>query len=115
MATADDLKKQQELNKSLQEENDLLRKRNKLQSEGYDMSSSLVESLKEVLGIRSRQNTFEQDILNTNKEVNKSILSQKSGLQDLQATKIQIRKNSDLISKATVLQLGLEKSIMKCQ
>ena len=111
MATADDLKKQQELNKSLQEENEILRKRNKLQSEGYDMSSSLVESLKEVLGIRTRQNTFEQDILNTNKEINKSILSQKSGLQDLQSTKIQIRKNNDLISKASVLQLGLEKSI----
>lgn len=111
MATADDLKKQQELNKSLQEENEILRKRNKLQSEGYDMSSSLVESLKEVLGIRTRQNTFEQDILNTNKEINKSILSQKSGLQDLQSTKIQIRKNNDLTSKATILQLGLEKSI----
>lgn len=111
MATADDLKKQQELNKALQEENEILRKRNLLQSEGYDMSSSLVESLKEVLGIRTRQSTFEQDILKANKDINKSILSQKSGLQDLQSTKIQIRKNNDLISKATVLQLGLEKSI----
>lgn len=111
MATSDELKKQQELNKSLQDENELLRKRNRLQSEGYDMSSSLVESLKEVLGIRTRQTTFEQDILNTNKEINKSILSQKSGLQDLNTTKNQIRKNNDLISKASVLQLGLEKSL----
>lgn len=111
MATADDLKKQQELNKSLQEENEILRKRNTLQSEGYDMSSSLIESLKEVLGIRTRQSTFEQDILKANKDINKSILSQKSGLQDLQSTKNQIRKNNDLISKASVLQLGLEKSI----
>lgn len=111
MATSDELKKAQELNRLLEEDNENLRKRNKLQSEGYDMSSSLVESLKEVLGIRTRQNTFEQDILNTSKEINKSILNQKSGLQDLQSTKIQIRKNNDLISKASTLQLGLEKSI----
>lgn len=113
MATSDELKKAQELNKLLEEDNENLRKRNKLQSEGYDMSSSLVESLKEVLGIRTRQTTFEQDILNTNKEINKSILTQRGGLQDLQSTKIQIRKNNDLISKASVLQLGLEKSIHK--
>jgi len=111
MATADDLKKQQELNKALEEENAILRKRNKLQSEGYDASSSLVESLKEVLGIRTRQSTFEQDILKTNKDINRSILNQKSGLQDLNTTKNQIRKNNDLIAKASVLQLGLERSL----
>jgi hypothetical protein len=111
MATDKELEYQKQLNKLLQEDLDIQKKKNKLQSDGYDMSSSLVESLKEVLGIRTRQNTFEQDILNTNKEINKSILNQKSGLQDLQSTKIQIRKNNDLISKASTLQLGLEKSI----
>ena len=63
MATPEENKNQEELNKLLEQENKILREKLKLQSESFDISSGLIESLKETLGIRSRQTTFESNLL----------------------------------------------------
>ena len=51
---ADEIENQKQKNKLIQEENQLLQKKLDLQSQSLDVSSTLVESLKETLGIRTR-------------------------------------------------------------
>jgi hypothetical protein len=109
---ADDTnKKQGETNRLLSEENKLLRERLKLQSESLDMSSSLVESLKETLGIRSKQTTFESNLLSVNKDINKAIFNQKSGLSDISTVSKQIAKNNELITKSLTVEASLSQQI----
>ena len=98
-------------NKSLKEQIELLKSRNKLQEESFDISSSAVDSLKEVLGIQSRSSTFEKATLNVNKEINKSILNQKTGLSDVNTIQKQIQKNEDLVNKSRLIEQSLLSSI----
>jgi len=98
-------------NKSLKEQIELLKFRNKLQEESFDVSSSAVDSLKEVLGIQSRSSTFEKATLNVNKEINKSILNQKTGLSDINTIQKQIQKNEDLVNKSKLIEQSLLSSI----
>ena len=98
-------------NKSLKEQIELLKFRNKLQEESFDISSSAVDSLKEVLGIQSRSSTFEKATLNVNKEINNSILNQKTGLSDVNTIQKQIQKNEDLVNKSKLIEQSLLSSI----
>jgi chromosome segregation ATPase len=108
---AEDIENQKELNKYLEDENNLLRKRLQLQSESLDVSSSLVESIKESLGIRSRITTFDENLLKVNKDINKAIFNQKTGLSDIDTVTGQIGKNKELIKKATLTELSLVNQI----
>ncbi len=107
----DQNKKQAETNELLAEENKILRKRLQLQSESLDMSSSLVESLKETLGIRSKQTTFEQNLLTINKDINKAIFNQRSGLSDISTVSKQIAKNNELITKSLTVEVSLSQQV----
>ena len=98
-------------NKSLKEQIELLKARNKLQEESFDISSSAVDSLKEVLGIQARSSTFEKATLNVNKEINKSIMDQKTGLSNINTIQRQIQKNGDLLNKSRLIEKGLLSSI----
>jgi hypothetical protein len=98
-------------NKSLKEQIELLKARNKLQEESFDISASAVDSLKEVLGIQSRSSTFEKATLNVNKEINKSIMDQKTGLSDINTIQKQIQKNGDLLNKSRLIEKGLLSSM----
>ena len=84
----------------LQEENRLLREGRALQQESYDISVQVVESLKEILGVRTRQTAFDQNLLNTNKKIADAILNQKTGLSSVKEIEDQINKNKKLILKA---------------
>ena len=86
-------------NKSLKEQIELLKFRNKLQEESFDVSSSAVDSLKEVLGIQSKSSTFEKATLSVNKEINRSIRDQKTGLSDVNTIQKQIQKNENLVNR----------------
>lgn len=97
----------------LQEENRLLRERENLQRENYDISVQVVESLKEVLGIRTRQSTFDQGILNTNKKIAEAILNQKTGLSSVKDITKQIEKNKTLILKADLQNRSLLSTLTK--
>lgn len=101
--------------KLLEEQNRLYRKQLELQAEGYSLSTSYVESLKEVLEIRSRLSTAESNLLNLNKKINKEILNQKSGFDKVADVQKQISKNGELIYKAQLLEKGLTESIGKAR
>jgi hypothetical protein len=100
-----------EENKKLKEQIELLKKRLELQQESFDLSSSIVDSLKEVLGIESRRSTMEKATLKTNKDINTSILNQKTGLSDLNTIQKQLVKNNDLIKKGRLVEKSLLSSI----
>jgi len=99
--------------KLLQEENRLLREGKNLQQESYDISVRVVESLKEVLGIRTRQTTFDQNLLNTNKKIADAILNQKTGLSSVKEITNQISKNKELILKADLQNKAILSSLTK--
>ena len=111
MATPDEVKKQKELNDLLTRENEILKKRLELQSDSYDLSSSLIENLKDALGIQSKRNTFDSGLLDINKKINQSIRDQKLDFEGIDTIQKQIKKNSDLINKATLFETSLEKQI----
>jgi hypothetical protein len=104
-----DTSKVQETIKLQKEEIDLLRKRLSLQEEGYSLSSSYLESLKEVLGVKTKLTAFENDIYGISKQINKSLLSQKGEYDDIKDLTKQIKSNKDLIAKSTILERNLSK------
>jgi hypothetical protein len=98
-------------NKLLKEQLELLKKRNKIQEDSFDISSSAVDSLKEILGIESQRSTFESATLKINKDINSAILNQKTGLSDISNIQKQIQKNEDLLKKTKLIEQGLLSSI----
>ena len=95
----------------LQQQNDLYRKQLELQAEGYSLSSSYLESLKEILGIRSRTSVSDGNILDINKKINKEIAAQKGVYEKSSDVQKQIVKNKDLIHKASVQELSLSSQL----
>ena len=87
------LKKQEAINKAKE-------KQRELDADILGLSSGLVDSIKEIQGISTRRSTFDQNILKVNKDINKEILGQKSGLSDISTVQKQIAKNNDLIKKS---------------
>lgn len=108
---ADDNNKDKERIKLLEEQNRLYKKQLDLQEEGYSLSTSYVESLKEVLGIRSKLSTSDDTLLSLNKKINKEIINQKVEYENIADVQKQIKKNNDLIEKAQKLERGLANSI----
>jgi hypothetical protein len=100
-----------EENKKLKEQIELLRKRLELQQDSFDLSSSIVDSLRESLGIEIRRSTMEKSTLKTNQDINSSILNQKTGLSDINTIQKQIVKNEDLIKKGKLIENSLLSSI----
>ena len=111
MASADELKNQKELNKLKEEEIRLEKEKNSTYRSSLDMSYALVESLKDTLGIRTKNTEFEKDLLKTSKEVNKALLDRKSSFSSISDLQKSIAKDSQIIARATTLQKGLEQSI----
>jgi hypothetical protein len=110
MATPEELKRQQEENALLERENRILRERIELQNESYSLSTAYLESLKEVLGIRSRTLQYENDTLDINKKIQKAIKDQNVELE-LSSDKLkQINKNEEILRKAKLTITGLQKS-----
>ena len=81
----EELNRQNESNRLLKEENELLKKRLESQSESLDLSSSLVDSIKEVLGINSKRSTSDQLVLKVNKEINTQISNQRVGIGSIES------------------------------
>ena len=106
-----DASKVQETIKLQKEEIDLLRKRLSLQEEGYSLSSSYLESLKEVLGVKTKLTASENDLYSIGKQINKSLLSQKGGYDNVKDLTKQIKSNQDLLNKSSIAEIGLVKSL----
>ena len=111
MAEKDNSKNIDNENKSLKEQIELLKKRLKLQEESFDVSTSAVDSLKEVLGIQSRSSTFEKATLKANQDIVNAIANQKTGLSDINTIQKQIQKNEDILKKSRLIETSLLSSI----
>ena len=86
-------------------------KQNSLDADAVGLSSSLVDSIKEIQGISTKRTTFDQNLLKVNKQIAKEILGQKSGLSDISSIQKQIQKNSPLIEKGKRMENALTNSL----
>jgi hypothetical protein len=99
---------QAEQNKLLKENNQLLQEQLDKQRKSYDLSSSMVDSLKEALGINTKRSTADANLLKINKEINKTIQDQVKGGYDTNDLSKQIIKNNKVIEKSKVTIASLE-------
>ena len=102
-----ELNRAEEILKKQEAINEAKRKQRELDADILGLSSGLVDSIKEIQGISTRRSTFDQNVLKVNKNINKEILGQKSGLSDISTIQKQITKNNDLISKSEKTFNGL--------
>ena len=97
--------------KLTKEENYLLKEQIKLQSESLDLSSSAVDSIKELFGYSTKRTTSDANLLKVNKEINKTILNQETGVASIETINKRIAKNTASINKAKVIEFSLSKNI----
>ena len=102
-----ELNRAEEILKKQEAINEAKRKQRELDADILGLSSGLVDSIKEIQGISTRRSTFDSSILKINKDINKEILGQKSGLSDISTVQKQIAKNNDLIEKSEKVFNGL--------
>jgi hypothetical protein len=100
MSSEQELNRAEELLKRQEAINKAKEKQREIDADILGLSSGLVDSIKEIQGISTRRSTFDQNILKVNKDINKEILGQKSGLSDVSTIQKQISKNADLIKKS---------------
>lgn len=112
MADQFDRESVEQRNEALERQNQLLERQVDALARSADISNTILDTLKEEMGIQSRRSTGEQNLLNINKQINKEIQNQKFGLSNVVTVNKQILKNKDLIKKAEVAQVGLQKSLL---
>ena len=112
MATPEELRRQQEENALLERENEILRKRLELQSESYSLSTSYLESIKEILGIQSKRTQFESDTLDINKKIQRAIRDQNLDLEDSVEKVKQVSRNKKLILEAQKQEANLSNDLI---
>lgn len=99
-------------NEALERQNQLLERQVEAMARSADLSSTILDTLKEEMGIQSRRSTGEQNLLNINKQINKAITDQKFGLSSVASVQKQIDKNDKLKQKALVAQKSLTQSLI---
>ena len=70
------LDEQKKINAELERELKLKERAKAIDQDRLSLSSGLVDSIKETLGVKTRISTFDNNILKVNKEINKVILNQ---------------------------------------
>lgn len=111
MASEQELNRAEELLKRQEAINEAKRKQKEIDADILGFSSGLVDSIKEIQGISTKRSTFDSSILKINKDINKEILGQKSGLSDISTIQKQISKNDNLIEKSRKTQQAITNSL----
>tara|TARA_R100001163_G_C5064528_1_gene202190 strand:+ start:961 stop:3372 length:2412 start_codon:yes stop_codon:yes gene_type:complete len=101
---ADESKEQRELTEEL-------KKYNRERERSVDLSFSMVESLKDVLGVQSKNTEFEKQLLKVSREVNKAIVDRERSFSSIASLNKEIAKNNKTIEKSMTLQRGLSATI----
>ena len=101
---ADESKQQKELTEEL-------KKYNRERERSVDLSFSMVESLKDVLGVQSKNTEFEKQLLKVSREVNKAIVDRERSFSSIASLNKEIAKNNKTIEKSMTLQRGLSATI----
>ena len=105
------LDEQKKINAELEREVKLKERAKAIDEDRLSLSSGLVDSIKETVGIKSRISTFDSNILKVNKEINKVILDQRKDYDSIESLSKQISKNSETIAKAEKVNLSLSSSL----
>ena len=111
MASEQELNRAEELLKKQEAINAAKQKQRELDADILGLSSGLVDSIKEIQGISTKRSTFDSNILKVNKDINKEILGQKSGLSDISTIQKQLQKNQELILKSDKSQQAILNSL----
>ena len=98
-------------NSALERQNQLLERQLEALSRASDLSNTLLDTLKEELGIRTRRTTNEQSLLEINKRINKEINNQKFGLSNTATVSKQITKNNELINSSLKAAKSISRDI----
>ena len=98
-------------NSALERQNQLLERQLEALSRASDLSNTLLDTLKEELGIQTRRSTNEQSLLEINKKINKEINNQKFGLSNTATVSKQITTNQNLINAALKTATSLSRDI----
>ena len=112
MATEQELNRAKEIAAIEKERVAIKQKQNDLDSDSVGLSSSLVDSLKEIQGISIKRSTFDQNLLKVNKQIASEILGQRKGLQSIEAIDKQVLKNKEAILKGNKIATALESGIV---
>tara|TARA_B110000503_G_scaffold28538_1_gene45710 strand:- start:4995 stop:7649 length:2655 start_codon:yes stop_codon:yes gene_type:complete len=107
MASQEELDREKEKNQLLKEQNSLYERQLRAQSESVSLSSSLVDSLKESMGIQSRRTQFDQNLLSLSKKINRTILDQEFATTKLSALERQRLKNQTIINSSKSIESSL--------
>jgi len=111
MSSEQELNRAEEILKKQEAINEAKRKQREIDADILGFSSGLVDSIKEIQGISTKRSTFDSSILKINKDINKEILGQKSGLSDISTVQKQIAKNDSLIEKSRKTQQAITNSL----
>tara|TARA_B100002019_G_scaffold32073_1_gene26037 strand:- start:8719 stop:11130 length:2412 start_codon:yes stop_codon:yes gene_type:complete len=88
-----------------------LKKYNRERERSVDLSFSMVESLKDVLGVQSKNTEFEKQLLKVSREVNKAIVNRERSFSSIASLNKEIAKSNKTIEKSMTLQRGLSATI----
>lgn len=113
MAEGFDRESIEQRNQALERQNSLLERQVESLSRSADLSNTLLDTLKEELGIQTRRTTGEQNLLEINKKINKEITNQKFGLSNVATVQKQIAKNEKLIESGKVQQQSLQNKLLE--
>jgi len=113
MASEQELNRTKEQLKAQEAINAAKQKQRELDADLVGLSSSLVDSIKEIQGISTKRSTFDQNLLKINKQIASEILGQKSGLSDISTVQKQISKNQDLIEKSKRTENAITANLSK--
>jgi len=106
-----DRESQEELNRATQANLSYMQAQTRQLAEQANLSRTILDTLKEELGIRTRRSTEEADLLEINKQITKEITNQKFGLSTSTNLQKQYLRNEQLILKAKQIQFTLESNI----
>lgn len=105
------LDEQKKINAELEREIKLKERAKSIDQDRLSLSSGLVDSIKETLGVKTRISTFDNNILKVNKEINKVILNQRKDFDSIEDLTKQISKNTETIAKAEKVNSSLSSSL----
>jgi hypothetical protein len=115
MASAKEVQLQKELNAEKQRSQQLEKLIGVERQSSLDLSYSLLETLKETLGIQTKSSQQDKDILKVNKEINRAIVDRSSSYTSISSLQKEIAKNEALATKGRNQSLNIERTLNDAQ
>ena len=102
MATPEEIRNQQELNKELERTAQLEKSLSDFRKGDVDVSFAAVANLREIFGIKSKTRDLDRAIFNNAKSINKQLLGQETSLANIREYTRQTLKNDSKIHRPDI-------------